>query len=65
MTIIGTERLRSGENQLLVFDPTFKDPPQVLELVGHEFEVRSPERTIKHYRRGSYLRKFKEFEVLR
>ena len=65
MTIIGTERLLSGENQLLVFDPSFKDSSEVRELVGHEIEVRSPDRILRQYRRGSYLTKFKEFEVLR
>ncbi|KAK0754801.1 peptidase family C78-domain-containing protein [Schizothecium vesticola] len=65
MTIIGTERLLSGETQLLVFDPSFKDSSEVRELVGHELEVRSPDKILRQYRRGSYLRKFKEFEVLR
>lgn len=65
MTIIGTERLLSGETQLLVFDPSFKDSSEVRELVGHGLEVRSPDRILRQYRRGSYLRKFKEFEVLR
>lgn len=65
MTIIGTEKLFSGETQLLVFDPSFKDSSEVRELVGHELEVRTPDRILRQYRRGSYLRKFKEFEVLR
>jgi len=65
MTIIGTERLLSGETQLLVFDPSFKDSSEVRELVGHELEVRSPDKILRQYRRGNYLRKFKEFEVLR
>ena len=65
MTIIGTERLRSGENQLLVFDPSFRDSSEVLALVGQDLEVRYPDKALRQYRRGSYLRKFREFEVLR
>ncbi|KAK1835825.1 zinc finger with UFM1-specific peptidase domain protein [Podospora conica] len=64
MTIIGMERLLSGDTQLLVFDPSFKDSPDVRRMIGHEFDARHPDTYLKQYRRGSYLRKFKEFEVL-
>lgn len=66
MTIIGLERLRSGAKNLLVFDPMFHDASNIIRLVGRKFEFTFPDMGLKSYRRGNkYLRKYREFEVLR
>lgn len=66
MTIVGIEKLKTGEINLLVFDPMFQDAYSITKLIGRTFEHRFPEMALKSYRRGnSYLRKYKEFEVLR
>ncbi|KAK1760730.1 peptidase family C78-domain-containing protein [Echria macrotheca] len=66
MTVIGFERQRSGAKNLIVFDPMFHDASNIVKLVGRKFEYTFVELALKAYRRGStYLRKYREFEVLR
>ncbi len=66
MTIIGFERLRAGGKNLIVFVPMFRDASNILKLVGRKFEYNFPDLALKPYRRGDkYLRKYREFEVLR
>jgi len=50
-----------------VFDPMFPDSSGVLKLVGKRFDRhKSPDVALRAYRRGNkYLRKYREFEVLR
>lgn len=66
MTIVGVERLESGGRNLLVFDPMFHDPASITRLIGRKFTHRHPDTMLKPYRRGNkYLKKYREFEVLR
>ncbi|KAK3359268.1 peptidase family C78-domain-containing protein [Lasiosphaeria hispida] len=66
MTIIGLEKSRSGGKNLLVFDPMFHDASNIVKLVGQKFSHPFPDLALKFYRRGGrYLRKYREFEVLR
>ncbi|KAJ9142620.1 Zinc finger with UFM1-specific peptidase domain protein [Pleurostoma richardsiae] len=66
MTIVGLERMANGDLNLLVFDPMFHDAPSITKLVGSSFRAKSAESALKPYRRGNkYLRKYREFEVLR
>ena len=66
MTIIGLERQKGGEKNLLVFDPMFHDSKAVLKLVGTQFEARFPDKALSSYRRGSkYLKRYREFEILK
>jgi hypothetical protein len=66
MTIVGFERSWRGEKNLLVFDPMFHDPSGITRLVGRNFTHKYPDLMLKPYRRGAkYLRKYREFEVLR
>jgi hypothetical protein len=71
MTIVGLEKMRRGERNLLVFDPMFSDPYHVRRLVGRDFKGEKMvgawvEVLLKAYRRGNkYLGKFDAFEVLK
>ncbi|KAI0019621.1 peptidase family C78-domain-containing protein [Xylariomycetidae sp. FL0641] len=66
LTIVGFERHLDGTMELLVFDPMFPDPDTVTRHLGRRFTSKSPDKTLKLYRRGNkYLRKYHEFEVLR
>lgn len=75
MTIIGLEKQKNGAKNLLVFDPMFKDPSNILKLVSR-FDpqntgpgvklVGDADGALKAYRRGNkYLRRYREFEILR
>ena len=75
MTIIGLEKSKTGAKNLLVFDPMFKDPSNILKLVGRvnpqKLEsgvklVGDADAALKPYRRGNkYLKRYPQFEVLR
>ena len=66
MTIVGLERQKGGEKNLLVFDPMFHDARAVTKLIGKEFDHRYPDVPLKAYRRGNkYLKKYREFELLK
>ncbi|KAF4412239.1 Ubiquitin carboxyl-terminal hydrolase ZUFSP [Colletotrichum fructicola Nara gc5] len=66
LTIVGFERQKNGPSNLLVFDPMFRDPPALAQLIGQTFKHRSADESLKPYRRGSkYLRRYREFEILR
>jgi len=66
MTIVGIERQITGHINLLVFDPMFHDAAPISKLVGQTFTERHPDKLLKPYRRGNhYLKKFREFEILR
>ncbi|KAF6824530.1 peptidase family c78 [Colletotrichum plurivorum] len=66
LTIVGFERQKHGPSNLLVFDPMFRDPPALARLIGRTFKHKSADESLKSYRRGSnYLRRYREFEILR
>jgi len=66
MTIIGFERQTNGAKNLIVFDPMFRDASNIVKLIGRKFEYTFADLALRSYRRGShYLRKYREFEVLR
>ncbi|KAM7195993.1 zinc finger with UFM1-specific peptidase domain protein [Rhypophila sp. PSN 637] len=73
MSIIGLEKQNNGGRSLLVFDPMFKDASNILKLVGRfdpqkpAFKLAGdPDGALKSYRRGNrYLRRYREFEILR
>lgn len=52
--------------ELLVFDPMFHDPPNLIKSTGNpKGRQRTPHGALKLYRRGQdYLKKYYEFEVL-
>ena len=66
MTIVGFERQKNGSRNLLVFDPMFRDASSVVRLIGKKFNHRYPDTALKSYRRGNkYLKRFREFEMLK
>ncbi|KAK1594712.1 peptidase family C78 [Colletotrichum navitas] len=66
LTIVGFERQKHGSANLLVFDPMFRDPPALSRLIGQTFKHRSADESLKPYRRGAkYLRRYREFELLK
>ncbi|KAK1979692.1 peptidase family C78 [Colletotrichum cereale] len=66
LTIVGFERQKHGPANLLVFDPMFRDAPALSRLIGQTFKHRSADESLKPYRRGAkYLRRYREFELLR
>lgn len=67
LTIIGIEKTTTGQTNLLVFDPIFKDGSPIARLVGRQrFEARFPDKLLQLYRRGPrYLWRFKAFELLK
>ncbi|KAI1858068.1 uncharacterized protein JN550_012890 [Neoarthrinium moseri] len=68
MTIVGIEKRADGTRELLVFDPMFHDSDSLVKHVGsrREFKVKSPDSSLKLYRRGNkYLKRFHEFELLK
>lgn len=66
MTIVGLEKQTDGRRNLLVFDPTFRDSSVITQRVGTQFTYRHADHALNAYRRGhKYLRRYREFEVLR
>ncbi|CAI6100516.1 unnamed protein product [Clonostachys chloroleuca] len=67
MTIVGFEKQTNGKSNLLVFDPGYRDPSVVSNLVGKPFRHPPAKASgvLESYRRGNrYLRRFGEFEIL-
>lgn len=67
LTIVGLEKQRDKGPNLLVFDPSFRDPGGVKDLVDET--VKLPKNKVggllEAYRRGArYFRKYGEFELL-
>ncbi|PSS02432.1 peptidase family C78-domain-containing protein [Coniella lustricola] len=66
MTIVGIEKLKDGKANLLVFDPMFRDATLITQRAGRKFKYKYPDMALNAYRRGhKYLKRFREFEVLR
>lgn len=66
MTIVGIEKQTSGQANLLVFDPMFRDAKLINERVDRKFTYKYSDSALNAYRRGhKYLRRYREFEVLR
>lgn len=66
MTIIGFERRKHGTANLLVFDPSHRDTSAIRRLIGTTFGQKTPDSALETYRRGhKYLRRFREYELLR
>ncbi|KAK1961004.1 peptidase family C78 [Colletotrichum sublineola] len=66
LTIVGFERQKHGPANILVFDPMFRDPPALSRLIGQTFKHKTADESLKPYRRGAkYLRRYREFELLR
>ncbi|CAN8095727.1 unnamed protein product [Discula destructiva] len=66
MTIVGIEKMADGKANLLVFDPMFHDAQVVTQRVGRKFKYKHADSALNAYRRGhKYLRRYREFEVLR
>ncbi|KAI9757868.1 MAG: hypothetical protein M4579_003304 [Chaenotheca gracillima] len=65
LTIVGFERRKNGDSNLLVFDPVFGPSPAFRKLIGKSFRHRMPQDALKAYRRGKgYLGKYNAFELL-
>lgn len=65
-TIIGIEKKTSGAINLIVFDPMFHDNEKVIKSIGLKTKFKYPADLLRAYRRGSaYLKKFREFEILK
>lgn len=67
LTIVGIEKTTTGDTNLLVFDPIFRDGSSIVRVVGRQRLVDLfPDKLLKSYRRGSrYLSKYRAFETLR
>lgn len=66
MTIIGIEKMTDGKANLLVFDPMFHDAQVVTQRIGRKFKYKHADSAMNAYRRGhKYLRRYREFEVLK
>lgn len=65
LTIVGSEVLKNGARNLLVFDPMFKPSPGITRLIGHRVRTNAPEKLLKAYRRDEpYLLKYPSYETL-
>jgi hypothetical protein len=66
MTIVGLEEMRNGLRNLLVFDPMYRAPGAMEQLVRRERGINSPnDRLMGAYRRAEYrLEPYLDFEVL-
>lgn len=67
MTIIGYAKLSDNTKHLIVFDPMYRDSPNILKYVDKKISrCKAPEDRLRAYLRGaSYLKRFNEFELLR
>lgn len=66
MTIVGIEKQTGGRANLLVFDPMFRDAAVITQRIGRKFKYKHADSALNAYRRGhKYLRRYREFEVLR
>lgn len=66
MTIVGIEKQSGGKANLLVFDPMFRDAKLITQRAGKKFQYRYADAALNAYRRGhKYLRRYREFEILR
>ena len=67
MTIIGFEKKTNGDKNILVFDPMFHDSSAITKFIGNDkVSHNKPAELLKAYRRGaSYVKRFKEFELLK
>lgn len=66
MTIVGIEKQRDGRANLLVFDPMFRDAKLITQRAGQQFQYKGADAALNAYRRGhKYLRRYREFEILR
>jgi hypothetical protein len=67
LTVVGFEKQRDRQVNLLVFDPSFRDASSVRDLVGRTFTQSESKINgmLEPYRRGTrYFRRYGEFEVL-
>jgi hypothetical protein len=66
MTIVGLEIMQNGLRNLLVFDPMYRAPGAMEQLVRRERHVDGPNhRLMKAYRRPEYrLEPYLDFELL-
>lgn len=65
MTIVGIEKLRSGETSLVVFDPKYHEVKKVSRVMERGFQTAEWGGFLKLYRRDlSYLENHCEFELL-
>ncbi|POS85244.1 hypothetical protein EPUL_001798 [Erysiphe pulchra] len=66
MTIVGFEKRSDGSKNLIVFDPRYFDSTKIVELIDRaSINVRS-DAFLGAYRKGiGYLKRFKEFEILK
>ncbi|KHJ30640.1 putative transcription factor c2h2 [Erysiphe necator] len=66
MTIVGFEKKIDGSRNLIVFDPRYFDSFKIMELVDRAAINMRSENILGAYRKGiSYLKRFKEFEILK
>lgn len=68
MTIVGLEVDKRGIMTLIVFDPMFNPSKPMKKLAeGGSFKfIKDPQPLMRAYRRDrTYLKKYKEFEILR
>ena len=58
---------KSGDLDLVVFDPMFKPSQAVVRLTSRDaFKIGNPQRLMQAFRRGpSYLSKYRNFELLK
>jgi hypothetical protein len=66
MTIVGLEVMRNGMRNLLVFDPMYRAPGAMEQLVRRERRLNGPNhKLMSAYRRAEYrLEPYLDFEVL-
>jgi hypothetical protein len=66
MTIVGLEVMRNGLRNLLVFDPMYRAPGAMEQLVRGERHLNGPNhKLMSAYRRADYrLEPYLDFEVL-
>lgn len=67
LTIVGIEKQRDKGVNLLVFDPSFRDPSSVKDLVDETVKISKHKigGLLDAYRRGTrYFRRYGEFEIL-
>lgn len=64
LTIVGIEKTTTGETNLLVFDPIFRNGSAMVRFVNRQ--QRLPDQLLRPYRRGArYLSRYRAFEILK
>lgn len=65
LTIVGIERRHDGSRSLLVFDPGYDPPQDIIRAIGTDTGIKHPKSVLNTYRKSErYLKRYRGFEAL-